>query len=73
MNANRTVNWMVITAIGFGVVTVLTGGRALSCGLGSTNPIQHSPSSACDQFVTVSCLDGVFSMVEVDCVHSITH
>ena len=29
MNANRTVNWMSIAAIVFGVVTVLTGGRAL--------------------------------------------
>ena len=29
MNANRTVNWMAIAAIVFGVMTVLTGGRAL--------------------------------------------
>lgn len=29
MNANRTVNWMAIAAIVFGVVTVLTGGLAL--------------------------------------------
>jgi hypothetical protein len=29
MNANRTVNWMATAAIVFGVVTVLTGGRAL--------------------------------------------
>ena len=29
MNANRTANWMAIAAIVFGVVTVLTGGRAL--------------------------------------------
>jgi hypothetical protein len=29
MNANRIVNWMAIAAIVFGVVTVLTGGRAL--------------------------------------------
>ena len=29
MNANRIVNWMAIGAIVFGVVTVLTGGRAL--------------------------------------------
>ena len=29
MNANRTGNWMAIAAIVFGVVTVLTGGRAL--------------------------------------------
>ena len=29
MNANRIVNWMAIAAVVFGVVTVLTGGRAL--------------------------------------------
>ena len=29
MNANRMVNWMAVAAIVFGVVTVLTGGRAL--------------------------------------------
>jgi len=29
MNANRKVNWMAISAIVFGIVTVLTGGRAL--------------------------------------------
>ena len=29
MSANRTANWMAIAAIVFGVVTVLTGGRAL--------------------------------------------
>jgi len=29
MNANRIVTWMAIGAIVFGVVTVLTGGRAL--------------------------------------------
>ena len=29
MNANRIVNWVAIAAIVFGVVTVLTGGRAL--------------------------------------------
>jgi len=29
MNANRIVNWMAVAAIAFGVVTVLTGGRAL--------------------------------------------
>jgi len=29
MSANRIVNWMAITAIVFGGVTVLTGGRAL--------------------------------------------
>ena len=29
MNANRIVNWMAIAAIVFGVMTVLTGGRAL--------------------------------------------
>ena len=29
MNTNRIVNWMAIGAIVFGVVTVLTGGRAL--------------------------------------------
>ncbi len=29
MNANRTVKWMAITAIVFGALTVLTGGRAL--------------------------------------------
>jgi uncharacterized protein (DUF1330 family) len=29
MNANRTVKWMAIAAIFFGVMTVLTGGRAL--------------------------------------------
>jgi len=29
MNANRIVNWMAVAAIVFGVVTVLTGGRAL--------------------------------------------
>ena len=29
MNANRMVNWMAIAAIVFGVLTVLTGGRAL--------------------------------------------
>lgn len=29
MNANRTVHWMAIAAVVFGVVTVLTGGRAL--------------------------------------------
>jgi len=29
MNANRTVNWMAIAAIVFGVATVITGGRAL--------------------------------------------
>jgi uncharacterized protein (DUF1330 family) len=29
MNANRKENWMAIAAIVFGVVTVLTGGRAL--------------------------------------------
>ena len=29
MNANRKVNWIAIAAIVFGVVTVLTGGRAL--------------------------------------------
>jgi len=35
MNANRMVNWMAIAAIVFGVVTVLTGGRALLGGLES--------------------------------------
>lgn len=29
MNANRMVNWVAIAAIGFGIMTVLTGGRAL--------------------------------------------
>jgi hypothetical protein len=29
MNANRLVNWMAIAAIVFGIVTGLTGGRAL--------------------------------------------
>jgi hypothetical protein len=29
MNANRMANWVAIAAIVFGVVTVLTGGRAL--------------------------------------------
>jgi len=29
MNANRIVNWMAIAATVFGVMTVLTGGRAL--------------------------------------------
>jgi hypothetical protein len=29
MNANRKVNWIAIAAIVFGIVTVLTGGRAL--------------------------------------------
>src|SRR4030067_2665568 len=29
MNANRIANWVAIAAIVFGVVTVLTGGRAL--------------------------------------------
>ena len=29
MNANRTVKWMATAAIVFGVMTVLTGGRAL--------------------------------------------
>ncbi len=33
MNANRIANWMAIAAIVFGVVTVLTGGRALFGGL----------------------------------------
>ena len=35
MNANRTVKWMAIAAIVFGVMTVLTGGRALFGGLES--------------------------------------
>ena len=35
MNANRMANWMAIAAIVFGVVTVLTGGRALLGGLES--------------------------------------
>jgi len=35
MNANRMVNWMAIAAIVFGVVTVLTGSRALFGGLES--------------------------------------
>jgi hypothetical protein len=29
MNANRSVNWMAAAAIVFGIMTVLTGGRAL--------------------------------------------
>jgi len=29
MNINRTVNWMAIAAVVFGVVTILSGGRAL--------------------------------------------
>jgi hypothetical protein len=35
MNPNRLVNWMAIAAIVFGVMTVLTGGRALFGGLES--------------------------------------
>ena len=35
MNANRTVKWMAIAAIVFGVMTALTGGRALFGGLES--------------------------------------
>ena len=35
MNANRTMKWMAIAAIVFGVMTVLTGGRALFGGLES--------------------------------------
>lgn len=35
MNANRILNWMAIAAIVFGVVTVMTGSRALFGGLES--------------------------------------